>query len=701
MEKRRLRQITDSIHDTIYLSQLESDMASTAFFYRLHDVYQSSTVYMTFPSNRTKRYEHSIGTMQLAAEMFHYAVANSEKDTIDLFFQDASKRFDILWNDIKKNPINLPIYHISEVRGYIDRLSRLHRFDSTTLKKNVSNEIDKALMHFIPDLSDENHRYLYICILEAIRIAALFHDVGHPPFSHIIEDVLTTMRENIETASDRTKKEQDFFNLINHFSGRATKERYIKSASNRKAPALHEAIGLEFLETAFSSCFEKTLKQCKPDYIPYYITIYEFTFAILEEKDQFWTGIHRIIDGPFDADRLDYIVRDSVNSGVDWGRIPYKRIIESAKLTQSKNLKYPFQVAFPQKIAEDIDDILLIRFKIFSRINANHRCLKTAMLLQKSVKSIAENYLSSSDRRCIWSTEIEKLWLPLEEKWGPEDMKISQWNDSWLITELQNCLINIKDLLATEELEQVEKEKTENVLACLETILLNYTNYHCLIKRGCDLNDIYIAALEKLSLSVDTMEKHVQDLKKQAENDLIDTIGRITDKNELSKQLHLLLNKSSLSSKASKLEHCIGLLDRHEYTMFFKNDMGIDPWEEIKEDIKQHVNGSTCVKDCLLYSKEIKNGISALLPTPDKESPQESIPLYDNDGKVSLYNARVIGDMIQAVGLNYAPVHYFVRFNPECIDPKSEINKLRNLIIDKLANKLAEQYQKEFGINLA
>ena len=62
---KKLRQITDNVHGTIYLSEFESKLISTPFFYRLHDIYQSSTVYLTFPSNRTKRYEHSINfTMQ-------------------------------------------------------------------------------------------------------------------------------------------------------------------------------------------------------------------------------------------------------------------------------------------------------------------------------------------------------------------------------------------------------------------------------------------------------------------------------------------------------------------------------------------------------------------------------------------------------------------------------------------------------------
>ena len=76
----KMRQVTDNIHGTIYLSALESELISTPYFYRLHDIYQSSTVYMTFPSNSTKRYEKSIVKMKLARSMLYLRFKMQNKD---------------------------------------------------------------------------------------------------------------------------------------------------------------------------------------------------------------------------------------------------------------------------------------------------------------------------------------------------------------------------------------------------------------------------------------------------------------------------------------------------------------------------------------------------------------------------------------------------------------------------------------------
>lgn len=67
------------------MSELESDLIATPYFYRLHDVYQNSTVYMAFPSNRTKRYEHSLGTMELASSMLFSAISNADTPTRKVF----------------------------------------------------------------------------------------------------------------------------------------------------------------------------------------------------------------------------------------------------------------------------------------------------------------------------------------------------------------------------------------------------------------------------------------------------------------------------------------------------------------------------------------------------------------------------------------------------------------------------------------
>ena len=83
--------IADTNHETILISTIEKEVISTKVFNRLHYISQNSTAYLTFPSNRTKRFEHSIGTMFLCGEIFFNAICNAEDDVIEELFESTKK----------------------------------------------------------------------------------------------------------------------------------------------------------------------------------------------------------------------------------------------------------------------------------------------------------------------------------------------------------------------------------------------------------------------------------------------------------------------------------------------------------------------------------------------------------------------------------------------------------------------------------
>lgn len=70
MAGKRQIYISDTNHGTVLLSSYEKEVISTKLFNRLHHISQNSTAYLTFPTNRTKRFEHSIGTINYAAIFF-------------------------------------------------------------------------------------------------------------------------------------------------------------------------------------------------------------------------------------------------------------------------------------------------------------------------------------------------------------------------------------------------------------------------------------------------------------------------------------------------------------------------------------------------------------------------------------------------------------------------------------------------------
>lgn len=509
-KKSKMRQVTDNIHGTIYLSVLESELISTPYFYRLHDVYQSSTVYLTFPSNRTKRYEHSLGAMEIASEILFSSIANADRETKQNLFR---KLEDYAKNIIEALVSSQKYIQTPYLRSSTEIINRVFNNFTTSKGLKYNEKIwspikqsiidgdfsDPALDHFqyhstlIDEEQDNSVKtfFLYRCLIEAIRICALFHDVGHPPYSHIIEKTIGDICDLCITESKDRRWEQGKVNqfvktMSVYFSDSesgAFKPQTLFSNSNNKNSEFHEQVGLVLLQFAINDVIPQILKEELNDsanetktisMLLYHIITVEFIFAILVEKDDFFKAFHKIIDGYLDSDRLDYIMRDSVNSGVDWGRIPYKRIINSAKLFINDDKK--FIVAYPKKLIDDINDLMLIRYKIFARINLHHRCVKSSVALQSSVRCLSEDYFSKeNDEDCI-NADINRLWNSLFLGVGNKQINIIQWNDSWLISVLHRALINIYE----NDIEN--KELKEN----LEEILLNKKRYYSLLKRNSD-----------------------------------------------------------------------------------------------------------------------------------------------------------------------------------------------------------------------
>ena len=530
----KLRQMTDSIHGTIYLSELESKLMATAFFNRLNDVYQSSTVYLTFPSNRTKRFEHSLGTMDVASRMFCAAIQNAASEDRKKMFSGLSKTFDKLLQHLgARDKFSKTFYATTSAEVLNELIPGTTIADKNAVLDAIGEVMksgginDPALDHIAVGYNNfvlvdapstqgdiSRHAFIYRCVLEALRIAALFHDAGHPPYSHIVEEVLTDILKEMLEAKPGTynkTREKEFVESLKNYTAKSSLPKLLlDNKKARRSDALHENIGIRFLASAFKSVLKDVFEDINA--IPkaptsnmvkalYHITVVEFAFAILLEVTPELTAIHRIIAGAIDADRMDYITRDSRNSGVNWGEIPYKRIVESAKLVV---LDGKFRIAFPHKLSDDLDDLIVARYKIFNRINFHHRSVKTAKLLQCAIRQLVVDYLKKSDNKTTICPEISELWMSLTDVLGSDAsaLQTTQWNDSWLMSVFKTALIKLSDSgqRATVAVPDITTpEEIEYTLNLLEEVLLNKKYYHSMIKRRRDA----IELMDMIRISAD------------------------------------------------------------------------------------------------------------------------------------------------------------------------------------------------------
>ena len=409
--------INDSIHGLITLSEYEKKIISSIGFNRLHDVYQNSTVYLTFPSNRTKRFEHSIGTMKLCSDMFFYSVLNSNKKTLEEFYK---------------------FYEVECIK-VIEQISKDTALCTLKLGGRAPKEMkvpDIDFDRFENSLTPYNiplvYRNLHFLLIQSIRAAALLHDIGHPPFSYIVENSLKNVYKKYETYNNNNPKIQNYVNIKKNYFG-----------NNRK---LHEKMGDEISASILREIIQaldddNTYETQKYNEVLCELICYKIVEKIFTAKEgEAFYDIHSIIDGSLDGDRLDYVTRDSVNSGINNGKIDYNRIINDMRLNFTDNIA---NFCVPLKAINSIEDFIKRRYNIYKNIIYHHRVIKTDFLLENVVEKIVEDYLNDNSNETninydLIPYNISGLWFPLGDSTDFEkSTTLSQWNDSWLMTVLK------------------------------------------------------------------------------------------------------------------------------------------------------------------------------------------------------------------------------------------------------------------------
>lgn len=316
------KMIMDPVHGAIHLFDHEMSVVDHPLFQRLKYILQNDVVFMVFPGCGHNRFSHSIGTMHIAGRYFR-------KLTIEY------------------------------------------------LKKSKINELE--------DDQAEAIVYIYRCT----RLAALLHDTGHSPFSHQFETV---------------PKIQELYNedgfIANLFANLNMEEIFGQTPSKIKHEFFSVRSSLEILHSVqdlpvdtvdvlyFMEGTKIKLSKKLSESGKAFISIFfkkdwenhlDTRFISVETaiKDLF-DLLKNIISGELDADKMDYILRDSYYSGCNYGkynldhlinnlRVGYEIIWDNLKL---KNLQ--LSIAINEKGLGALEDFIYARFQLYQELY-NHK----------------------------------------------------------------------------------------------------------------------------------------------------------------------------------------------------------------------------------------------------------------------------------------------------------------------------------------
>lgn len=488
MEK--IFQISDNIHGLISCSRLEKELISSVPFNRLHYVLQNSTAFKTFPSNQTSRLSHSLGAMHISGKMILSCIMNADSEVVNCLLSNIKKEIHTI---VKNNESELRAHGVAHI---------LHKFSRSENLKDISIHLpDEFYKSMYFPVNNEGERFALLLLTQAVRCSALFHDIGHPPFSHIVEFALNDLYKDLNEIDNGklTKRSEDFLRILNYYK------------KDNADAELHEEIGIKLTDRVLEDVF-KSRAHLGENEVLFSFLVWHLTKNILQAKSiseikgvayedsGFYSDIHEIISGHMDCDRLDYIVRDVSNSGFTKGIIEYDRLIYSSKLQyreySSELSEKRFIISYDIRCLNTVEDFFRRRWCLYKELIYHHRVRKTDALLQKLVYKISTEYLQDStnteefDGDGALTMDISGLWKALDVFFSTEDLFNStiQWKDNWLISSLEQYYFDNRD--------------GNNIIhGMLNEFLKNQKVYYSRIKRGIDF-DIFDKNLRSQLLKI-------------------------------------------------------------------------------------------------------------------------------------------------------------------------------------------------------
>ncbi|MBI5545159.1 MAG: HD domain-containing protein [Deltaproteobacteria bacterium] len=207
---------------------------------------------------------------------------------------------------------------------------------------------------------------------QAVRIAALCHDLGHPPLSHASERAAPPRRALrlpgwIPGGDDQQASHEDYTARI--------------LLDSSLTPVLERSLGSLGLAPAAVAAL--VLGGEPPSGSPF----------VAGGKD-FGPVLRQLVSGELDADRMDYLLRDTIFTGVNYGRYDLDWLVENLLPVEREGKVY---LGLGRAGIFGFEDFLLSRFHMFVSVYYHHTSVNFDELLRRCCVEEPERFALPAD----------------------------------------------------------------------------------------------------------------------------------------------------------------------------------------------------------------------------------------------------------------------------------------------------------------
>lgn len=274
---------------------------------------------------------------------------------------------------------------------------------------------------------------------QAVRLGILFHDVGHAPLSHASESTMPPVADL--ALPDWVTPTHD---------GQATHEHYtlkilLETEVADRIRDTYSDIGLTpeviaGLIAGRPAPGENPFEHGGVDYRPM---------------------LGQIVSGELDADRMDYLLRDSFYTGATYGRYDLAWIVENLKFAVVEDRAH---MAIDRRAIFAFEDFLLSRYHMFLSVYFHYKPICFDHMLRWYYRDAPDEYVLPADPEAFLSHDDIHLWTVLrasKNRWARAIVERNAWKLVAEVTENDRGydLAKIEKKLAAAGIESFEASR--------------------------------------------------------------------------------------------------------------------------------------------------------------------------------------------------------------------------------------------------
>jgi len=324
----RVLRIRDPIHGYVTVTAIEQPLLDHPITQRLRWVAQSGLAQFVFPEVRTSRFTHSLGTMHLASRFLLGILRNADPSVRARLEREFTAAVTAADPDVELSSAT------------IGELQRQGLIACTAVSPGAAAAT--------------------VVVEQALRLAALFHDLGHLPFSHDFEYVIKSLVNEEAAAST-------LFGRLGR--GKPPHEQIGYAMVSLIQRSVYAPLTATGLRDVASPAF-KLARQIMAADEPYGLGTAPASIRLL----------HSLVDGEIDVDRGDYLLRDARNYGFDYVTFDLERLVSS--LTVHEHADGDLSVAILPRGQPAAESFLFARYRIYQWGVFQHKVVQLGAAFQ-------------------------------------------------------------------------------------------------------------------------------------------------------------------------------------------------------------------------------------------------------------------------------------------------------------------------------